>query len=135
MKGEEGSISDRELVDEIKTFVIAGSETTANFLTAMILYVFEKPQVAEKLRKEIDSVIKSNSDITFENIKKMNFLEAVVNETERTYSSAVGIAERKLTEDTTLCGVPLKKGLFLSAIWIAMMHNPAIFKDPFDFNP
>ena len=54
--------------------MIAGSETTANFLTAMILYVFEKPHIAEKLRKEIDSVIENNSDITFENIKKMSFL-------------------------------------------------------------
>ena len=33
-------ISDAELIDEIKTFVIGGSETVSNFLTAMLLYTF-----------------------------------------------------------------------------------------------
>ena len=35
-----------ELIDEISTFVIAGSDTTSNYLTAMILFVFQKPEVA-----------------------------------------------------------------------------------------
>ena len=50
-EGQKISISNEELIDEIKTFVIAGSETTSNFLVAMIFFVFEKPEVSERLRK------------------------------------------------------------------------------------
>ena len=41
-------------MDEIKTFTVAGSDTTSNFLTTMILYIFEKPEVLKKLTQEID---------------------------------------------------------------------------------
>ena len=54
LKEEEGSerkgISERDLIDEIKTFVLAGSETTSNFLVAMLFYAFEKPDVVKRLR-------------------------------------------------------------------------------------
>ena len=44
-------ISDDEIVDQIKTFVVAGSDTTSNTLTAMLLHVFQKPEVLTKLTK------------------------------------------------------------------------------------
>ena len=58
--------------------MIAGSDTTSNFLTAMLLYTFEKPKVVEKLRKEINSIIHSDEDITIENLKKLTYLECVM---------------------------------------------------------
>lgn len=72
-------ISDEEMVDDIKTFVVGGSDTTSNTLTAMILLVFEHPKVLERLRKEIDSVIHCDADITVENFKKLAYLECVIN--------------------------------------------------------
>ena len=44
----------------------------------MILYTFEKPKVAEKLRKEINSIIHSDEDITIDNLKKLTYLECVM---------------------------------------------------------
>lgn len=70
----ESTLSTEDLIDEIKTFVIAASDTTANYLTAMLFYMFEKPEIVKKLKNEIDSVIKSNEDITVENFKKMPYL-------------------------------------------------------------
>jgi hypothetical protein len=40
----------------------------------MICSVFEKPEIAEKLRAEINSVIKSDADITVANMKKLRYL-------------------------------------------------------------
>ena len=57
---------------------MAGSDTTSNLLTAMILFTFEKSQIVEKLRKEINSVIKTNEDITISNIKKLNYLDCIM---------------------------------------------------------
>ena len=35
----------------------------------------------------------------------------------------------------TMFGLPLKKGLFVTANWVAYLHNPSIFENPFDFIP
>ena len=51
---KEDYVSDQELIDDIKTFVLAGSETSSNFLVALVFYVFECPEVAARLRKEIE---------------------------------------------------------------------------------
>ena len=56
-------------------------------------------------------------------------------ETSRIFSSSGGLFERKLANDTSLNGIPLKKGLFMTASWIAHLHNPDIFENPFQFIP
>jgi cytochrome P450 len=57
---------------------LAGTDTTANFLTAMILSVYEHPKVLSRLADEINSVIKSDEDINIENFKKLPYLECVI---------------------------------------------------------
>lgn len=37
---EQEKITEDQIIDEIKTFMIAGTDTTSNFLTACIFYVF-----------------------------------------------------------------------------------------------
>ena len=56
-------------------------------------------------------------------------------ETSRIFSSSGGLFERRLVGDTTISGVPLKKGLFMTASWIAHLYNPSIFEKPFEFIP
>ena len=65
-------------MDEVKSFMIGGSETGSNFLVALIFFVFEKPEVTQKIKREIDSVIKSDEDITVENMKKLQYLECII---------------------------------------------------------
>jgi cytochrome P450 len=101
----------------------------------MICSVFEKPEVAERLRAEIDSVIKSDADITVANIKKLRYLECVIHETSRKMCSVVGMFTRKPTEDTTLGGVPIKKGTLIDAFWINIMYNPETFENSMEFIP
>jgi cytochrome P450 len=65
-EGEESgslTIDDESLIDDIKAFAIAGSETSSNFITAMLLFVFEKPAVVARLVEEINSIVKSDEDI------------------------------------------------------------------------
>jgi cytochrome P450 len=72
-EGEE-KITNEEIIDEIKTFMVAGSDTTTSFITAMLFFVCEKPELVERLRKEIDCVITTDKDINVNNFKKLPFL-------------------------------------------------------------
>ena len=58
--------------------MIAGSETTSNLLVPIVFFVFQKPEVSERLKKEIKAVIKSDEDITIENFKKLSFLDCII---------------------------------------------------------
>ena len=49
-KGESLYRDDQELVDEIITFAIAGTETTSNFVTAMFFYIFGRQSTLDRLR-------------------------------------------------------------------------------------
>ena len=73
---------------------MAGSETTSNFLQALKIYVFDKPEVVNKLRKEINSIIKSDKDLTVDNFKKMHYLDCIINEVFRVFATAVGLFEK-----------------------------------------
>jgi len=52
------------LIDEIVSFTLAGIDSTSTLVSSMMIYVFEKPEVAKKLKDEINSIIKSDADIT-----------------------------------------------------------------------
>src|SRR5206468_9813593 len=50
-------MTDRQLRDEVMTLVAAGHETTANALTWTFHLLSRHPAAAERLRREIDSVL------------------------------------------------------------------------------
>ena len=51
------------------------------------------------------------------------------------FSSSGGLFPRVASEDTTLFGVPIKKGTFIAVNWTASLHNPEVFEDPLEFKP
>jgi len=123
------------LIDEIKTFVIAGAETTANMLTAIIFYVFQKKSVVERLREEINQVIKSDENITPENMKKLPYLDCIMTESYRMFNSVPYTFQRKVDENMTVGGVPIAKGTLLDMSWINFLHSPEYFENPLEFIP
>ena len=63
----EFSYSEKGLLDELSTFLVAGTDTTTFFFTMMVYFLGKYPIVQEKLRKQINEVIKtdSNEEMTF----------------------------------------------------------------------
>lgn len=62
---EQFSYSDKDLVDEFQTFLLAGTDTTTHFFTMIVYYLGTYPEVHKKLREHINAIIKSDDDITF----------------------------------------------------------------------
>ena len=91
------------LRDQALNILVAGRDTTAGLLSFVIFELARNPSMYNKLREEIlDKFGTSNlQDITFENLKKCEYLKAVLNETLRMYPS-VPRNSRVATKDTTL---------------------------------
>lgn len=101
----------------------------------MIYLVSLHPRVEERLKKEINEVIRSNEDYTYENIKKLTYLEWVQNETTRYYGPSTKMFERNATEDHFIKDIPIKKGTNINIKLLGNHHNPKYFKDPQEFRP
>ncbi|KAF7318060.1 Peroxidase [Mycena chlorophos] len=73
------------LKDEVLNILIAGRDTTMHTLTMVIYFLSVYPAVAQRLRAEVLAQIGSSRAPTFENIKEMKYLRAVINEALRLY--------------------------------------------------
>ncbi|KAG9217631.1 hypothetical protein CCMSSC00406_0003680 [Pleurotus cornucopiae] len=70
---------------EVLNIMIAGRDTTAATLTAILYFLSTHPAVFARLRNEVIEKVGTSRRPTFENIREMKFLRAVINETLRLY--------------------------------------------------
>jgi cytochrome P450 len=83
--GTEKGFSDSELATNASTLIIAGSETTATFLSGAVFHLLRNPDVLSKLQAEVRAVFTSDSEITLATTSKLVYMPAVINETFRMY--------------------------------------------------
>ncbi|KAK0619480.1 cytochrome P450 [Immersiella caudata] len=129
-----------ELTAEALTQLIAGSDTTSNSSCALLYHVMRTPGVLEKLRAELDAAIPEEVDVpTFNMVKDLPYLSAVVNETLRFHStSGIGLP-REIPPDSP--GVHFKSHFFpagtvLSVPTYSIHHSKEIWgPDADDFRP
>ena len=129
--GEPMSIS--QLIDEIKILFIAGHETTANALTFTVHLLGKYPEVQQKVLDEIIS-IESQTDNIIEQLQKMTYTNAVLNEAMRLYPPA-WITDRQNVEDDTLANYDIKKGTLIGVSFYELHRNPKYWENPNEFDP
>ncbi|KAH7930329.1 cytochrome P450 [Leucogyrophana mollusca] len=71
--------------DEILNIMIAGRDTTAGTLTFVVYMLSQHPEVLRRLREEILSKIGSSRRPTYDDMRDMKYMRAVINETLRLY--------------------------------------------------
>ncbi|SJL14432.1 uncharacterized protein ARMOST_17889 [Armillaria ostoyae] len=71
--------------DETLNILLAARDTTASALTLIIYFLSMYPETCSRLRGEILTRVGPNHMPTFEDIKEMKYLRAVINETLRLY--------------------------------------------------
>lgn len=67
------------LKDEILNILIAGRDTTAATLTFVVYLLSTNPDVLARLREEVLSKVGPSAKPTFDNIREMKYLRAVIN--------------------------------------------------------
>ncbi|KAJ7454718.1 cytochrome P450 [Mycena latifolia] len=80
------STTDPKLLrDETLNILLAGRETTMNSLTIAVYFLAMYPKVTARLREEIMTVVGPSGPPSYDDIKEMKYLKAVINETLRLY--------------------------------------------------
>ncbi|KAI1456501.1 putative cytochrome P450 [Annulohypoxylon moriforme] len=122
-----------ELREDAMSYIAAGSDTTTNTLTYLLWAVCRHPEIKEKLMAEIRTLPDNFED---PDVKKLKYLDNVIQETLRLYSAApAGLPRVVPPEGATLGGYFVPGGYTVSAQAYSMHRNPAVYPEPLKFDP
>ncbi|XP_025262192.1 probable cytochrome P450 6a13 isoform X2 [Camponotus floridanus] len=118
-------------------FFLAGFETSSTTMSHALYELALNQQIQDKLREEINQeYTKHDSNLTYENVKEMNYLDKVFKETLRKYPPATFLMRQSTSsytfDDTTLDITKNQK------VWIpifAIHRDPDIYPKPDIFDP
>ncbi|KAI0948590.1 hypothetical protein AcV7_009287 [Taiwanofungus camphoratus] len=95
----EDRLSDEELLGQVSSFVLAATDTSSSVLTQVLQHLARHGKVQEKLRKEVTEA-RRGGDISYEDLMKLPYLDAVVRETLR-FNPPASAVSRQTQKDTT----------------------------------
>ena len=127
-----GEINRQQILDEIRTLLVAGFETTATSLAWTLYLVAREPRVQELWRAELSSVLRGRPP-AWGDMSKLPLTEAIVMEALRLFPPAYGVT-RSAKEDSIFNGVTIPAGsdMVLSIYGIqrdeATWHDAAVFR-------
>ncbi|MBJ8344204.1 cytochrome P450 [Antrihabitans sp. YC2-6] len=126
---EDGSgLTDDDLLDQLRTLLVAGHETTATSLAWALYYVHREPGIRERLLVELDGVTSPTE------LAKLPYLSAVCQETLRMHPT-VSIVLRRLNQALTIRGVARSAGDVVGIAVPALHFDPTVWSAPERFDP
>ncbi|MDH5310987.1 MAG: cytochrome P450, partial [Gammaproteobacteria bacterium] len=126
--------SDRELIDELITLIVAGYETSAGTLNWAWYLLATHPGAEATLLAEARRLMPDRDAITIDSVTDMHYAQAMLEETLRLYPPVWLYSRRSLEADElTEYDIPPDTDIFLSPY---ILHRTAEFwEDPDRFEP
>jgi cytochrome P450 len=127
------AMSDKELIDEVLTLIVAGHETTAAALTWTWYLISQHPETQARLQAEADGT-GPDQTLGLDAAEALEFTHQVLQEALRLYPPGWLITRRTLEADE-LGGYPIapRTDVFISPY---MLHrHPAFWSEPEEFRP
>ncbi|WP_280235834.1 cytochrome P450 [Nocardia cyriacigeorgica] len=127
------ALSDDEIRDQVKIFLLAGHDTTATALMFALRLLGLYPAAQRRLRDEVDRVpVAARGSAAA--IRELTYTTMVLKETTRLYPSAPFIA-RNCVDHTAVCGYEIPAGADINiATWV-IHHRDDLWPDPGRFDP
>ncbi|KAJ7227885.1 cytochrome P450 monooxygenase pc-3 [Mycena haematopus] len=118
----------RVLKDEILNMLLAGRDTTMHTLTVVIYFFTMYPEVCARVREEVLAHVGPSRRPTYEDIRDMKYLRAVLNETMRLYPSVPFNVRENIKATVWPSPDPNEKPLYIPAgsklpYSVFMMHR------------
>ena len=128
-----GEMDDRQIRDEVITFLLAGHETTAIALTWTWYLLTQHPDVEERLHAELDRVLGGRWP-TAEDLPRLAYTRRVFEEALRLYPPAWNQSRIALADDE-VGGYHLPAGSLVSLCQYVTHRHPDFWEEPERFDP
>nr|QWK52429.1 cytochrome P450 73A5-2 [Isatis tinctoria] len=132
---EKGEINADNVLYMVENINVAAIETTLWSIEWALAQLVNQPDIQNKLRTEIDTVLGPGVQVTEPELHKLPYLQAVIKETLRLRMSAPLLVPHMNLKDTKLAGydIPAESKILVNAWWLA--NNPSSWKKPEEFRP
>ncbi|XP_054923752.1 cytochrome P450 3A5-like [Dermacentor andersoni] len=125
--GKKCFLTNTEILANGFTFFVAGSESTASAL-AYTAYLLAKHQdVQDRLRKEVLAVLERDGAFTYDNVFSIKYMDQVISESLRFYSSFIDFTTKGCTRDYVHKGITIPAGTNIVIPSYHMGHDPAFW--------
>ncbi|KAF9036828.1 cytochrome P450 [Panaeolus papilionaceus] len=99
-------LTDKEVLDQVPTFLVAGHETTSTATTWALYALTQSPEVQDKLREELIAV--STDTPTMDELNSLSYLDSVVREVLRLYAPVPGTLRSAAKDDVLPLSEPIR---------------------------
>ncbi|GAB1868967.1 Probable cytochrome P450 6a14 [Camponotus japonicus] len=125
-----------EAIAQAYIFFAAGFETSSTTATFCLYELAQHQDLQDKLRNEIDEILKNHGELTYNAVNEMTYLHKVINETMRKYPP-LPILNRICTEEINLptTNIHIPKDMFITIPVLGLHRDPLIYPDPDKFDP
>ncbi|KAI0995216.1 Cytochrome P450 monooxygenase [Podosphaera aphanis] len=133
---DEKGMTAAEIENNARILIIAGSETTATFLSGLTYNLLLNPEHLRKLTALIRTTFKSEEDIKIKPLTELEYLTAVINESFRIYPPVpIGLTRRTNPGGSVICDDVIPEMTRVSVAPIAANQNPKNWTNPDKFVP
>lgn len=135
MRYEDGTkLDDNEITGLLVGAIFAGHHTSSGTAAWVLLELLRNPAELARTRAELDSLLGADGAVTFQALREMPVLEAVVKEVLRLHPPLI-ILMRKVMEDLHFKDYTIKAGDMVWASPPVTHRLSRLFSDPFRFDP
>uniref|UniRef100_A0AC35FG02 Cytochrome P450 n=1 Tax=Panagrolaimus sp. PS1159 TaxID=55785 RepID=A0AC35FG02_9BILA len=134
-KTSSSNFTDDYLINILIDLWGAGQETTANTCIFSLLYVLNNPKVQEKIHTELDSVIGSDRMVTLADKNSLIYVNAFINEIQRSVNLLPQNLFHKTTRDTKIGEFFIPKNTTVIPQISMVLLDENIFPEPEKFKP
>lgn len=131
---EGGSLTEREIIEQLLTFVVAGHETTATSVAWAMYELLRSPEALAKLEAELAEARGEKAIPSAESLVNLRYLRAVCDETLRMHPP-VPMVQRRLVKPLQMGKWALPEGTIVAASVYGAHIREAVFAEPFAFRP
>jgi len=126
-------LTDRQIRDQILTFLIPAEETTSTALAWTWYALGQHDDIQAKLHQELDAVLEGRTP-TIADLPKLEYTKMVFQEAMRIYPP-IWIMSRKATKDDILGEYLIPKEAFVALSPYTMHRHPDYWEKPDEFYP
>ncbi|MFK0295413.1 cytochrome P450 [Streptomyces sp. NPDC090442] len=127
-------LSDEEVSDQAVTFFVGGTETTATALAWSLYLLGQHPDVAKRVRAEVDAVAPAGA-VVYDDLPRLSLVKNILNEALRMWPPVGWVASRTVARDTWLGqhAIPARTAVICS---LYLLHRrPDLHPAPEMFDP
>ena len=126
---------DEHLYSNSMSFFLAGSATTKDFIEWCLQVLVVIPEIQDKMRQEIDSVVGRDRRVVMQDKPMLPYCEAVIAEVDRLATIVPLGLIHSVGDDTELGPYFLPKGTNVIINTFAIHSDPQLFPEPQKFKP